>query len=155
MSSDHLPPYDKGAQGLDVRLAFPPAVLQVGERCGVAAVQRDDPAPHPRAPFAVSAVGLKPRRPLLGLVLVACVEYDRRRLSVRRRNVLAGIRFCNTLADHLAGESRDRLASVRRQLVQLCCKPVGQGDLQTTAHRVYPHVCSPAVVVLVGLVVVM
>ena len=44
---DQLAPYDQGAQGLDVRLAIPPADLQVGECFGVAAVQCDDPAPHP------------------------------------------------------------------------------------------------------------
>lgn len=44
---NQLAPYDEGAQGLDVRLALPPADLQVDERFGVAAVQCDDPASHP------------------------------------------------------------------------------------------------------------
>jgi hypothetical protein len=38
-----------------MRLALPPAIFQLGKRCGVAAVQRDDPAPHPGAPFCISA----------------------------------------------------------------------------------------------------
>lgn len=50
-----LPPHDQRTERLDMRLALPPAIFQLGKRCGVAAVQRDDPAPHPGAPFCISA----------------------------------------------------------------------------------------------------
>jgi hypothetical protein len=103
----------------------------------------------------VPAVGLEPRGSLLGRVFVVGVEYDGHWLGVRRRDVLAGIRFSNTLTDHLAGESRDRLASVRRQLVQLRRECVGQCDLQAAAHRMYQGMCSPAVFAVVSFVVAM
>jgi hypothetical protein len=77
---------------------------------------------------------------LLGPVFVVGVEYDGRRLGVRRSNVLAGIRSSNPLTDHLAGELRDRLASVRaaatdRQSSPLSLSPLRQQRFHRTSRQ--------------------